>query len=248
VTAQAQVRFADRDDPVLQALYPKLDARTGLTPVAEPAVASGRKAAREVRGENCVPGFRIAEPHTAGWSIHGHDYLLALFLVTTDAKRGVPAPCYKPEPWVCVLDQTAGGLQPLDCAWIDPSIQFPEDITLDTTSFALNETEHAFGVRLENELGQRLWSETNEVLILFRFQKDTLHQILAVPIRHAFEDFAGDDTCARELMLTVDKSKTGGFFDWVVRTSKKSGRASCEIDSVGTYRWDGARYTKRSQR
>ena len=246
VNAEAQVRFAEPADAVLHALFPTLDATTGTTPVAEPAIAAGRRPPREVRGENCISGFRIAENQTAEWSVQGHNYLLSLFLVTTDAKRGIPAPCYKPEAWACVLDKTSSGLRPVDCAWIDPAIQFPENIALDTAAFALNETERAFGVRVGSEFGQRFWSETNETLLLFRLQHDSLREILTIPVRTAHEDFTDDrETCSRELIVSVDRAKTQGFFHWRVRTGKKSGRASCDLDSVGTYRWDGQRYVKR---
>lgn len=244
------VAFADPRDPVLRALYPRLDPDTGFSPVAEPEVAVRRGDPRSPGTGECQPGFRIAEARTRDWTVGGTAYLLATFLVTTDAKPGVPAPCYRPEPWVCVLDKTrAGALDPLDCLKIEPDL-FPLELSLDTARFDLNDSERAFGVRFRSAAHWRWGSGTDAALALFRLRDRRLSQVLALRMGHELDDHGQGGACARELVLAVEKTRSRGFFDWSVRVGRNEGPAACEIrdDPVGTYRWDGARYVKAARR
>lgn len=243
--SRGHVLFAEPEDPVFLALYPTLSSVTGLTPVAEPAVAVGRRAPRSPGQGKCEPGFRISEPQRKEWSYGGTGFLLTAFFVTTDNKRGIAAPCYRPEPWVCVLERKPNAsFEPVDCGRVEQRIVFPNEPSLDTAPFHSNETERAFGLRMRNTTGYRLSSETDETLILFRFHDKRLSQILAVPIARSEDDYTKEGGCSRELILDVGKTKTRGFFDWSIRVGKKTGREPCEIDSAGTYRWDGTRYVK----
>src|SRR5687768_12775633 len=153
-SGNGRVVFAEPGDPVFRAIYPKMDATTGLTPVAEPEVAASRGPARRPDREKCDGGFRVAEPATKEWSHGGTGYRLASFFVTTEERPGSNAPCYRPEPWVCVLEKKAGdSLAPVDCTRVEQDFVFPGVSSLDTAPFRLNEAEKAFGVRLRHESG-----------------------------------------------------------------------------------------------
>ena len=232
--------FAQPGDSVFRALYPTIDSTTGLTPVAEPAVAAGRRTPRRPP-EECDGGFKIAEPVTKEWNLAGTGYVLASFFVTTDNTPGTHSPCYKPEPWVCVLEPRAPAVVPVDCTTVEPVV-FPEFSSLDTAPFRLNETEKAFGVRLRSGISTRSDTEAREALILFRLHDRRLTQVLAVTIGLSTDTY-GDGECSRELTLGAEKTTTGGFFDWRTRTGKKTGALPCRLET-GTYRWDGARYVR----
>jgi hypothetical protein len=241
---KAAVEFAAPDDPVYRALYPALDPRTGLTPVAEPAVAAGRGPARGGR-ERCAAGFRVSEPRVARWTAGGPNLHVAQFLVTTDSPPGVPAPCYQPEPWVCVLETAGEAWRPVDCLRVQGHV-FPSEHSIDTAPFRLSDGETAVGARFRREVAGRFADETDEALVLFRFHQRRLAQILAVPIRREETDHVGDESCSREYVLRVESTRTEGFFDWRVATGRRTGRARCaaDPDPTGLYRWDGARYVK----
>ena len=243
--AGAQVEFADPADAMFRALYPSIDTRTGLTPVAEPAVASGREPARVPR-EGCVPGFRIAAPRVEKWPAAGATTHIAHFLVTTDSPRGAALPCYRPEAWVCVLDRAAAGWAPIDCARVEQDHVMSDGPSIDTAPFRLNEAETAFGVRLRHKTAYRTEDATDEVLVLFRLHERRLTQVLAVPIAREETDYTGGGECARALVVNVDKTRTAGFFDWRVATGRRRGGAECAVDPdpTGRYRWDGRRYLK----
>jgi hypothetical protein len=242
-SGRGQVAFAEPADPVFRALYPGLSPATGLTPVAEPEVAIGRRPPRRPEREECDAGFRIAEPATKEWRLAGADYLLASFFVTTENRPGVVAPCYQPEPWVCVLERKPGsGVAPVDCTTVEQDVVFPGVSSLDTAPFRLTETEKAFGVRLSQESGSRFETETREALVLFRLHERRLTQVLALAIGLTHDQF-GEGDCSRELILGVETTRTGGFFDWRIRTGKKTGSLPCSLET-GRYRWDGGRYVK----
>ena len=179
-TAQADVVFADPADPVFRALYPSIDPRTGITPVAEPAVAAGRAPARPGR-DRCAPGFRIAEPRLAKWPAGGTAASVALFQVTTDNPPGVAAPCYLPEPWLCVLEKNGDAWAPVDCAPV-PRDVFPEEMSIDTAAFRLNDRETAVGARVGGEAATRTSTWTDQALVLFRLHERRLSQVLALTV------------------------------------------------------------------
>lgn len=240
---RAAIELADPSDPVFRALYPDLNP-DGIAPFAEPAVARGRTAPRSP-GAECLAGFRIAEPRTRAWT-SGSVNLLTAFLVTTDHEPGVTAPCYQPEPWVCVLVREPDGTpQPVDCLRIEGEL-FPWEVSLDTAPFDLDQAERAFGVRIQNRITYRWGSETDSELVLFRLHERRLSQILRVRMGHEVDDSGQGEACARELVLAVEKTRTSGFFDWSIRVGEDRGPGRCNVpeDPVGTYRWDGARYVK----
>jgi len=239
---RASVPFAEPADPLFLALYPRMDRVSGLSPVAEPAVAAGRAAPRAPHGDRCQPGFCIAQPVTKDWTVGGTTYLLAAFLVTTDSPPGVNVPCYDPEPWACVLEKRGGDPVPIDCAPLKQEIVFADGPSIDTAPFRLNEDERAFGVRLRYTTAWRTRNETPEALVLFRFHERRLSQILAVQMALAEEEF-GQGECSRELALSVEKVRTAGMFDWTTRTARKTGTLPCALES-GTYHWDGSQYVR----
>lgn len=243
-TAAADVEFARPGDPVLRALYPALDPATGVTPVAEPAVAVGRAVPRTQDDDRCVPGFRIAEPRTKEWTLAGTTYLAVLYFVTTDSRPGVAAPCYKPEPWLCVLEGKDTAWRPVDCAAVRQDFVFPNEPSIDTAPFRLNERETAIGARLRHQTATRFAEWTNEALVLFRLHERRLTQVLAVPIGRQERDETDGSTCSRTLVVQVETTQTSGFHDWRVRTGRRTGRARCAIDPdpTGLYRWDGRGY------
>jgi len=239
--AGADVVFAAPDDPVFLALYPRMDRATGLSPVAEPAVAVGRAAPRTASREECRYGFRIAGPVTKEWSQGGADYVLAFFFVTSEQAPGVNAGCYEPQPWVCALERGA----PVDCARVEQEIVFPDEPAIDTAPFRLSETERAFGLRLRSTITLKTSAETQAALVLFRLHERRLQQVLALQ-SGTEEDTYGSGECVRTLALRVEKTKTAGMFDWTTRTSSKTGKLPCTLET-GTYSWDGARYVKRGK-
>ena len=245
-SGRAGVEFGNPADPVFRALYPAIDPVTDMTPVAEPAVAAGRDPARSGR-TGCAAGFRIAEPRVASWTAGGESSFVALFLVTTDSPPGVAAPCYHPQPWICVLDKTGDRWAPVDCARVRQDHVFPDEPQVDTAPFRLNAGETAVGARLRHESGNRSEQFTDEILVLFRLHERRLTQVLAVPAAREETDFTDGSTCSRTFVLQVETTQTGGFFDWRVKTGRHTARKRCAVDPdpVGVYRWDGRRYVKR---
>ncbi len=245
--AAADVEFARPSDAVFRVLYPALDPATGITPVAEPGVAAGRGTARALSDERCVAGFRIAEPRTKEWTLAGTTYLAVLYFVTTDSRPGLAAPCYKPEPWLCILEGKDTAWQPVDCATVRQDFVFPGEPSIDTAAFRLNDSETAIGARLRHETATRFEGWTNEALVLFRLHERRLAQVLAVPIGRQETDHTDNSSCTRTFVVQVEKARTAGFHDWRVRTGRHDGRAKCaaDPDPTGLYRWDGSRYVRR---
>jgi hypothetical protein len=244
--SRSDVAFANPADPVLRTLYPKMDPVTGLTPVAEPAVAAGRGTPAVAEGRGCENGFFIAEPRQKEWTPGGRSYLLSLFFVTTNAKPGVPAPCYHPMPWVCVLEKKGEAWSPVDCSQVQQDVTFPDAPSIDTAPFRLNADERAFGVRMTYTTTTRTEETGPEALVLFRLHAGRLQPILSLPIGLASHDYTNGDDCSRAYVLNVETTKTDGFFDWRVTAGKKTGRGNCDVEPspVGLYRWDGAQYVK----
>jgi hypothetical protein len=123
---------------------------------------------------------------------------------------------------------------------------FPNEPSIDTAAFRLNETDTAIGARPRHKTATRFAEWTDEALVLFRLHERRLTRVLAVPIGRQETDETDGSTCSRTLVVQVETAQTAGFRDWRVRTGRHTGRARCapDPDPTGLYRWNGRGYVR----
>ncbi len=127
------------------------------------------------------------------------------------------------------------------------------DFKLDLAAYEIGDKNFAFGIRGSSAYSSTSYFNASTGLTLYRVDKGKIVPILSVEAENEYVDKLDESSPMSESksIVIMDKAKTGGFYNIVVKTTEKKSNGS-ELDAgkfttsktTVTYAWDGAKYVK----